>query len=127
MVFNSISTKSVSSVWQVQLKFSKKSGIVVFRDLAKIFGGGLGAVAKAFKLPTQKGEIDYRLNRLHNMVIHVFYALIHINRFDCYIWMCVFVYHEHLMCKSLSHPRYSIEIKNNFFKSFQTITYTFSL
>ena len=69
MVFNSISTKSVSSVWQVQLKFGKKSGTIVFRDLAKIFGGGLGAVAKAFKLPTQKGEIDYRLNRLHNYTI----------------------------------------------------------
>ena len=64
-VFNSITTKSVSSVWQVQLKFHKKSGIVILRDLAKLFGGGLGNVAKAFKLPTQKGEIDYRLNRLH--------------------------------------------------------------
>lgn len=69
MVFNSISTKSVSSVWQVQLKFGKRDGLIVFRDLAKIFGGGLGAVAKAFNLPTQKGEIDYRLNRLHNYVI----------------------------------------------------------
>lgn len=69
MVFNSISTKSVSSVWQVQLKFGKKDGIILLRDLAKIYGGGLGAVAKAFKLPTQKGEIDYRLNRLHNYTI----------------------------------------------------------
>ena len=69
MVFNSITTKSVSSVWQVQLKFGKRDGIIVFRDLAKIYGGGLGEVAKAFKLPTQKGEIDYRLNRLHNYVI----------------------------------------------------------
>ena len=64
-VYNSISTKSVSSVWQVQIKFSKKSGILLLRDLAKIFGGGLGNVAKAFNLPTQKGEIDYRLNRLN--------------------------------------------------------------
>lgn len=69
MCFNSISTKSVSSVWQVQLKFGKNDGIILLRDLAKIFGGGLGAVAKAFKLPTQKGEIDYRLNRLHNYTI----------------------------------------------------------
>lgn len=68
-VFNTISTKSVSSVWQCQLKFSKKSGIVLLRDLSKIYGGGLGNVAKAFKLPTQKGEIDYRLNRLHGHVI----------------------------------------------------------
>lgn len=65
-VFNSVSTKSCSSVWQAQFKFSKKSGMVVFRDLAKIYGGGLGKVAKSFKLQTQKGEIDYTLNRLHN-------------------------------------------------------------
>ena len=69
MCFNSISTKSVSSVWQVQMKFGKKDGIILLRDLAKIYGGGLGNVAKAFKLPTQKGEIDYRLNRLHNYTI----------------------------------------------------------
>ena len=69
MVFNSISTKSVSSVWQVQMKFAKRGGLVLFRDLAKIFGGGLGAVAEAFKLPTQKGEIDYRLNRLHGHIV----------------------------------------------------------
>lgn len=67
-VFNSITTHSVSSVWNVQLKFHKKSGIVMFRDLAKIYGGGLGKVAKAFGLPTQKGEIDYRLNRRHNYI-----------------------------------------------------------
>ena len=64
-VFNSISTKSVSSVWQCQIKFKKSSGIVLLRDLAKIYGGGLGQVAKAFGLPTQKGEINYRENRLH--------------------------------------------------------------
>ena len=64
-VYNSVSTKSVSSVWMVNLKFKKKGGYILLRDLAKIYGGGLGAVAKAFNLPTQKGEIDYRLNRLH--------------------------------------------------------------
>ena len=63
--FNSISTKSCSSVWQVNLKASKRNGTIILRDLAKIFGGGLGKVAKAFNLPTQKGEIDYRENRLH--------------------------------------------------------------
>ena len=68
-VFNSISTKSVSSVWQCQIKFSKSSGILLLRDLAKLYGGGLGNVAKAFNLPTQKGEIDYRLNRLHGHVV----------------------------------------------------------
>ena len=67
-VYNTISTKSVSSVWSINVKFTKKSGIVIFRDLAKIFGGGLGAVAKAFGLETQKGEIDYRKNRLHRKI-----------------------------------------------------------
>lgn len=66
--FNTISTHSVSSVWNINLKFSQKSGNIIFRDLAKIYGGGLGKVAKAFNLPTQKGEIDYRLNRLHNYI-----------------------------------------------------------
>lgn len=68
-VYNSVSTQSVSSVWQVQIKFGKKNGIVYLRDLAKIYGGGLGKVAKAFSLETQKGEIDYNLNRLHNHII----------------------------------------------------------
>ena len=66
MVFNTICTHSVSSVWNINMKFHKKSGTIIFRDLAKIYGGGLGNVAKAFGLATQKGEIDYRLNRLHN-------------------------------------------------------------
>ena len=68
-VFNSTSTKTCSSVWCATIKFNKKSGIVVFRDMAKIYGGGLSKVAKAFNLPTQKGEIDYRKNRLHNYVV----------------------------------------------------------
>lgn len=68
-VYNSVSTKSVSSVWMCRLKFKKNGGDVIFRDLAKIYGGGLGKVAKAFNLPTQKGEIDYRLNRLHEYKI----------------------------------------------------------
>ena len=63
--FNTISTHSVSSVWNINLRFSNKGGNIIFRDLAKIYGGGLGKVAKAFNLPTQKGSIDYRLNRLH--------------------------------------------------------------
>lgn len=64
-VFNSVSTKTCSSVWQVQIKFSKRSGIMLLRDLAKVFSGKLKDVAESFNLPTQKGEIDYRLNRLH--------------------------------------------------------------
>lgn len=67
--FNSVSTKSVSSVWQVQIKFKKNSGTLLLRDLAKLYGGGLANVAEAFNLPTQKGEIDYRLNRLHDHII----------------------------------------------------------
>lgn len=68
-VFNSVSTKSVSSVWQVQMKFKKSGGYILLRDLAKLYGGGLSEVAKAFKLKTQKGEIDYTKNRLHDYVI----------------------------------------------------------
>lgn len=68
-VYNTVSTHSVSSVWNINIKFHKKSGMIIFRDLAKIYGGGLGKVAKAFNLPTQKGEIDYRKNRLHDYVV----------------------------------------------------------
>lgn len=67
-VYNSITTKTCSSVWEVHLKFKKSGGEIILRDLAKIFGGGLAKVAKAFNLPTQKGEIDYRLNRLHGHI-----------------------------------------------------------
>lgn len=68
-VFNSVSTKSVSSVWEINIKCTKNGGNVKLRDLSKIFGGGLGKVAKSFGLETQKGEIDYRKNRLHNYTI----------------------------------------------------------
>lgn len=62
--FSSISTKSVSSVWSATIKFGKKCGTIMFRDLCKIFPGGLRKVAESFGLPTQKGDIDYKLNRL---------------------------------------------------------------
>ena len=67
--FNSVSTRSVSSVWEVHIKGAKNGGDILLRDLSKIFGGGLGKVAKSFGLETQKGEIDYRLNRLHGHII----------------------------------------------------------
>ena len=67
--YSSVSTKSVSSVWEIKIKFSKKHGIITLRDLAKLYGGGLGKVAKSFGLETQKGEIDYTLNRLHNHIV----------------------------------------------------------
>ena len=69
MEFSSVSTKSVSSVWDITLKFSKNHGKVVFKDLAKIYGGGLRNVAKSFKLETQKGDMDYTLNRLHGHIV----------------------------------------------------------
>ena len=68
-VYNTISTPSVSSVWCINMKFGKSNGLIVIKDLAKIYGGGLGNVAKSFGLETQKGEIDYRKNRLHNYTI----------------------------------------------------------
>ncbi len=63
LVYSSVSTKSCSSVYQAMLKFNKESGFVILKDLAKIYGGGLSKVAKAFNLPTQKGSIAYKLNR----------------------------------------------------------------
>ena len=68
-VFNSVSTKSCSSVWEVNMKTKAEYGRIKLRDLAKIYGGGLGKVAESFGLETQKGEIDYRLNRLHNHIV----------------------------------------------------------
>ena len=68
-VFNSVSTKSCSSVWEVNMKTHAENGKIKLRDLAKLYGGGLGNVAKSFGLETQKGEIDYRLNRLHGHIV----------------------------------------------------------
>ena len=67
--YNTISTHSVSSVWEVNLSFGEGHGRVKLRDLAKIYGGGLSNVAKSFGLQTQKGSIDYRLNRLHGHIV----------------------------------------------------------
>ena len=61
--FNAITTSSVSSVWLINMKFGKDDGAIMFKDLAKIFVGSLARVAKSFGLETQKGEIDYTLNR----------------------------------------------------------------
>lgn len=63
MCYSSVCTKSCSSVWMVKMKFEKNCGFVILRDLAKMFPGGLGSVAKSFGLETQKGEIDYRKDR----------------------------------------------------------------
>lgn len=71
-VFNTVSTKSVSSVWMINLKCKKSGGFIRFVDLAKIYGGGLANVAKAFNLPTQKGSINYRkYRRCKNKEYHI--------------------------------------------------------
>lgn len=67
--FASVTNKSCSSVWNVTLKFGKAGGVIEFRDLNKIFVGSLRSVARSFGLPTQKGEIDYKKNRLHGHVV----------------------------------------------------------
>lgn len=61
--YNTITTKSVSSVWSIKLRFGDKSGTVMFRDLCKIYPGGLRNIAKSFGLATQKGEIEYEKDR----------------------------------------------------------------
>lgn len=68
-VYETISTKTCSSVWEIKMRFGKNDGLIVFRDLMKIFPGSLKNVAKAFALPTQKGEIDYSVNRRHGWVV----------------------------------------------------------
>lgn len=68
-LFNSVSNKSCASVWEARLWFGKKHGSIIFRDLSKIYPGGLRKVAKSFGLPTQKGDLDYKLNRLHGHIV----------------------------------------------------------
>lgn len=67
--YTSVSTRSASSVWSAAFKFDKKGGVVELRDLCKIFPGSLRSLAKSFGLQTQKGEIDYMLNRLHGHIV----------------------------------------------------------
>jgi len=66
--YTSVSTHSCSSVWGVTLSLGNGSTIMI-RDMAKIYGGGLRNVAESMKLDTQKGDIPYGLNRLHNYVV----------------------------------------------------------
>lgn len=68
-VFNSISNKSCASVWEANLFFGKGHGSIRFVDLSKIFPSGLRKVAQSFGLKTQKGDLDYRLNRLHGHIV----------------------------------------------------------
>lgn len=69
MVFHSVSTKTCSSVWKAELKFHADGGTVVFRDLHKVFSGSLRQIAKSMGLPTQKGDIDYKVNRRHGWAV----------------------------------------------------------
>lgn len=63
-VYNSITTKSVSSVWEARLKVLPNNSVIVFRDINKILSSGtLRGVAKSFGLETQKGDIEYTKNR----------------------------------------------------------------
>lgn len=68
-VFSAVTNVTASSVWELRIKFGKRDGICLFHDIAKHYGGGLRAVAKNFGLRTQKGDIDYTLNRLHSHVV----------------------------------------------------------
>lgn len=67
--FTSVTTKTASSVWSVGIQISPKHHRIVFRDLAKMFPGGLANIAREMGLETQKGKIDYELNRLHGYVV----------------------------------------------------------
>ena len=68
-VYTSITNTTATSVWDVKIKFHKSSGFIELRDINKIFPGSLRGLAKSFSLPTQKGEIDYRKNRLHDYTV----------------------------------------------------------
>lgn len=67
--FYATTTKTCSSVWNITLRFDKNHKIVMFRDLGKIYAGGIRSVAKSFGLETQKGDMDYTLNRLHGHIV----------------------------------------------------------
>lgn len=63
-VYNLVCNSSLSNVWEIKLKFYAENSIIKIRDLAKILGGGtLRRLAQSYKLETQKGDIDYSLNR----------------------------------------------------------------
>ena len=67
------------------------------------------------------------LNRFKNVMIHIFYALVHVQRSYRYALVRVFKYHEQLMSKSLSHPRDVFKIKDNLLEFFKTVAQPFCL
>lgn len=63
-VYNLVCNQSLSNVWEIKMKFDVENSIIIIRDLAKILGGGsLRKLAQSYKLETQKGDIDYSINR----------------------------------------------------------------
>lgn len=63
-VYNLVCNSSLSNVWEIKIKIHAGSSIIIIRDLAKILGGGsLRRLAQSYKLETQKGDIDYSINR----------------------------------------------------------------
>lgn len=62
--YNLICNSSLSNVWEIRIKLDIDNSLIIIRDLAKILGGGsLRKLAESYKLETQKGDIDYKLNR----------------------------------------------------------------
>ena len=66
--YSSVTNKTAMSVWEARLRFEGGKQIV-FRDLSKVFKGSLRSLAKEFGLETQKGEINYELNRRHGHAV----------------------------------------------------------
>lgn len=87
-VFSSVTNKTAASVWSADFCLNDGS-VIEMRDLCKIFPGGLRNLAKSLKLPTQKGEIDYRLDRPRGWVATPEER--HYNFCDCKIVMDVLV------------------------------------
>ena len=70
LVYTSITNKTVTSVWSATIKIGKKNGVCEFRDLAKLYAGGLANVAKSLGLPEQKVEgFQYNLDRRFDHVV----------------------------------------------------------
>lgn len=118
--YSSTSTKTCSSVWEVRMGFGKGHGAIILRDMAKIFPGGLGNVAKSMKLETQKGSIAYMKHRGRR------YKPTQKEKDYCYddvkilLEVAEKVVKDPLLVKSISASTYAIStmIRNGFPKSY---------
>lgn len=118
--YSSTSTKTCSSVWEVRMGFGKGHGRIILRDMAKIFPGGLGNVAKSMKLETQKGTIEYMKPRGED------YIPTQEEKDYCYddvkilLEVAEKVVQDPLLVKSISASTYAISsmIRNGFPKSY---------